>query len=195
MRKRISDNNKKKIRKMAGEGMTYEEMVAALDTEIKIGTLKSHCNRKSITVQSKVNSTYLTEAEKKYIDDNHNAKLIKSTAEDLGRSINTIRSYYKKNGYATRSVLSDFAKDYILHNYTYKTLAQLAKRLSVKESLISAYMIEDDIDMRLLNTRDILDGPDYIRPTGSLDNISKHVHQLIKTNKNISDFKGTNSDR
>ena len=55
-------------------------------------------------------------------------------------------------------------------------------------------MVDEDIDMRLLNTRDILDGPDYVKPTGNLDNASKHVHQLIKTNKNISDFKGTNPD-
>jgi len=81
-----------------------------------------------------------------------------------------------------------------LQNYIYKTLPQLAKRLSVKEDLIIEYMVDEDIDMRLLNTRDILDGPDYVKPTGNLDNASKHVHQLIKTNKNISDFKGTNPD-
>ena len=165
---------------MAGEGMTYDEILLALNGEIKEGTLKSHCNRKSIIVKSKINSAYLTDSEKKYIDDNHNAKLIKATAEDLGRSINTIRSYYKKKGYATRSVLSDFAKEYILENYTYKSLAQLARRLSVKENLISTYMVDSDIDMRLLNTKDMLDGPDYMPPTGKLDMVSQHIHQLIR---------------
>ena len=46
-----------------------------------------------------------------------------------------------------------------------------------------------DIDLTSLFNKGVKE-----QNTGNLDNASKHVHQLIKTNKNISDFKGTNPD-
>ena len=175
--------------------MEYHEIQKALEDSghnVSKSSIRSYCKSESvegepmhILVKSKVNSRYLTDEEKATIDDNHDSKLIESQALDMGRSVSTIRRYYKSMGYITNSVLSKASKDYIAQNYKHKTIESLSRRLKIKECKIYQHFYNnpDTLDIRLLDTEGFNEGEPYVERTqdqlDAMTQYQKHVHQKI----------------
>ena len=175
--------------------MEYHEIQKALEDSgynVSKSSIRSYCKSEivegehmHILVKSKVNSRYLTDEEKATIDDNHDSKLIESQALDMGRSVSTIRRYYKSMGYITNSVLSKASKEYIAQNYKHKTIEGLSRRLKIKECKIYQHFYDnpDTLDLRLLDSEGFNEGEPYIERTEAelegMTQYQKHVHQKI----------------
>ncbi len=192
--------SKKFIRKLLKENkntMTYDQILQAMEdsgiTDVKTNSIKNFCKKElddngdvlHYSIKSKVNSRYLTDAEKAHIDDNHSSKLIATQAEEMGRSAATVRKYYRAMGYDTNAVLSEFSQNYIKQHYKCLTLTEMSRRLSIKEDKIVNYFFDnpDTLDMRLINTEGFNEGEPYVEKTqNELDSMSsyqRHIHQII----------------
>jgi hypothetical protein len=147
--------------------------------------IKYNSKKEGLSIMSKINSNYLNEEEKAFIDDVHSAKNMTWIAEELGRSRNTIKKYYLSKGYDCNSVLSDFSANYIVENYQHSDMSDLCLRLSVKADLILEYFWSnpDTVDLRLMGKFGKNEGEPYTERTeAELEGMTKyqrHIHQKI----------------
>jgi hypothetical protein len=150
-------------------------------------SIKYNSKKEGLFIMSKINSNYLNEEEKAFIDKVHSAKNISAIAEKLGRSNNTIKKYYQERGYDTRSVLSDFSANYIVENYQHSSMSDLCLRLSVKADLILNFFWSnpDLVDLRLMGKVGKNEGEPYVRPDNITGSRQMHIHQKIEKFKFI----------
>jgi len=187
MKKEIKD---KLIELLKNKTMNITDIQMALEESGYYASeraIKYNSKKEGLSIMSKINSNYLNEEEKSFIDKVHSAKNMTLIAEELGRSRNTIKKYYLSKGYDCNSVLSEFSANYIVENYKYSTFSELMMRLSVKKELILNFFWDnpDLVDLRKLGKEGKNEGDPYVKPDNITGSRDKHIHQEIKKFKFI----------
>ena len=126
----------------------------------------------------------MKDEEKEFINKNYDRMTIADLAKRLKRSDNTIRNYYKKMGYSSRSFLSNASKTWIDENYTYKSMEAILKRLKITQEQLYQHFFDnpDTLDLRKIDTEDILEKgmKAFVKPERLITIYEKHIHQEIE---------------